>query len=1201
VRRRMFSGFLAFCFLLEFSAGGMNAQGEGMKQETSYFKLDSEGKRIAGVKEDIAGMLRLDLVSVTMDQPQYWTWEKVNLKILMPDRPGTQVSVKLKKKDSVEKDLGKHKLNEDGILVLPIMDGAKEKLELGEYNVVVTNLDSKAEGTTEFSVVEGALGALSLAYEFKQLTSASDLKTAKGGWFMGNAAGAGLRWGNGLNIRNELRVSNLPYNGSTTIKSRCFLPGCNGCEAGKPVSVDVKDGVVEAVMDVGGHSGPFEIEVITDKGSVKYLFEATSHVERSMVKLCYGMGYIYRAGLAPYEGTVQVPGRQIYIEKEKKKDDDAVELTSAYSGINNKITIDIEKPLENLKVYVYKPENGGKYICTEMKELQAQYKKGESIIVPIEGPYSLIVAGGYLSDEKKMWEGYAICFTPSSLTAEISVPESGNPNSNVDVTVMTKYANTGEGVSVSGILEVFDNRVASKNPINPLNSAVGDSFRNTSNSLSSWEDRTGMWAESAKEKDEGFFDRVKSAVGGNRYAAKCEAPSPMSVAQGRGGEHAGELEAPEDEGAQGEAMRQGEEKVVYCGFVKTDANGKVVVSVKLPPQTGRCNARFVAVKGMDYTFTQKTVDMSKKAYVECHLHPLLVPECKISATAFVFNNTENSMTLTVSGAGIDKTLSYEIKKGGQEVEFSVYGKNYGKIIFELKDNSGKLVDKRELETRDIGSQPVTFSNLLISDGKSINVERGRNIGVYKNAGQLLGGIVMNITTTMYSWFGHAEALSASCAVRAILLQTMDRGIITDEGLRQTLVTDLKKCVRDLNESFFDRNKGLISPYPGIEPNPLWSAWTARNLNSMVNALKSSKALSDEFSQTVLIAENIVKQVNVTLEKLGTPIPEIAGFDPNQSNRDVIPVEIDGKVYYQVITDDAVIQWVAKKFLPAMDLENCKDLSTAYVKAYDTFRFLRAYEHTGLLPYMIQNAKALWLAGEKERGNFDTLFGQIAKGAISTQDAGMIQGPALLGGVYSSPQTMIKFLELLIMMSDEKALDSKVEFTLEGKKEVIDIAEKPLLISTEISTAEIVAPKYSIIRVDEKRTISLTEYLSKERFFKIGLQDTKIKMGQESAVTITLDKGKDPFEYYAMVVLPSTVSLRQTEDILSDYKGQLLYGQKSSGGGKVQFVTVPFRGNKEMTLSIEGSQKGVSEGLILVRSINNPDDIGAIRIPVVEVN
>ena len=111
---------------------------------------------------------------------------------------------------------------------------------------------------------------------------------------------------------------------------------------------------------------------------------------------------------------------------------------------------------------------------------------------------------------------------------------------------------------------------------------------------------------------------------------------------------------------------------------------------------------------------------------------------------------------------------------------------------------------------------------------------------------------------------------------------------------------------------------------------------------------------------------------------------------------------------------------------------------------------------------------------------------------------------------------------------------------------------------------------------------------------------EITIGKETELVINLDKERDPNEYYAVIAAPSVLSIRQTEDLLSDYKGQLLYGQKVAGGERIQMLTLPFRGSRQMILKLEGALKGSSEGYVMIRHINNPDIIATGKIPAVSV-
>ena len=590
-----------------------------------------------------------------------------------------------------------------------------------------------------------------------------------------------------------------------------------------------------------------------------------------------------------------------------------------------------------------------------------------------------------------------------------------------------------------------------------------------------------------------------------------------------------------------------------------------------------------------------------------------MPGAKVYAKAHVENIGKDNVKLQISGAGIEKDLVYDIKPGSEDIEFPVKGEKYGALNLQIMNSSGKALDKRQVEIKNITSIPVTYSDVIISDGQPITVDKGKRIAIYANPAQLLNGIIMNIQTTMYSWFGHSEALSASVAVRAILLRAIEDKIINDEGMRDSLKSDMVKVVKDLNEKFYNKSTGLFMPYPGIPENDLWSIWAAKNLSIMVSSLDTSSTLKTEFKTTIDTAKEMIDSVNKEMKKKNISVEEKALYDLVRQ-QDLIPVEIDGKVVYTAVTDDAVVDWYLNKMLPVLDiketnhpispfdkggLRGLEDLNKKFIKAYDTYRFLRAFERTGSIYYLLLNAKALFLKGDK---NFYPLFNQIAKGLILTQEPGMIQGPALMGGVYSSPQTVVKFLDLLVTMAKDNKIKNQANIELIDDKtnEKILVGPAPGILEPRDKEIKINAPEYVTIRVDEQKVINIYEYLSKTPFFKTTIDKKAFKVGQEGTLTIQLDKDKDPAEYYAIIAVPSVLSIRQTEDLLSDYKGQLLYGQRASGGTKIQFITVPFRGSGRMVLNLEATQKGESDGYVLVRHISNPDIIATGKIEVVSV-
>ncbi|MBI4862365.1 MAG: hypothetical protein HY815_19215, partial [Candidatus Riflebacteria bacterium] len=98
---------------------------------------------------------------------------------------------------------------------------------------------------------------------------------------------------------------------------------------------------------------------------------------------------------------------------------------------------------------------------------------------------------------------------------------------------------------------------------------------------------------------------------------------------------------------------------------------------------------------------------------------------------------------------------------------------------------------------------------------------------------------------------------------------------------------------------------------------------------------------------------------------------------------------------------------------------------------------------------------------------------------------------------------------------------------------------------------------------------------------------QLSVGQEATLEVTLPEPLDPLECVAVVVLPATVVAKQTEDSLTSYQGDLIYGQRASGGQKMQALAVPFRGSRSVRILVEGAQKGVAPGLVLIRSISDP--------------
>jgi hypothetical protein len=565
-----------------------------------------------------------------------------------------------------------------------------------------------------------------------------------------------------------------------------------------------------------------------------------------------------------------------------------------------------------------------------------------------------------------------------------------------------------------------------------------------------------------------------------------------------------------------------------------------------------------------------------------------VPGAKLQLPVQVVNTTSESVTLVVDGAGA-KEAPRTLGPGTADLEVA-WSVQPGTLNLVLLDGKKKVVDRRDVVVQSLGAQPVTFSRLVFSGGAPVKVGPGEVAMAYAGPGAMMKGVVMNMVTTMESWFGHAEAISAQAAARSIIVAAVSRGILDDEGLSQTLKVGIEKPVRDLAETFFDPATGLVRPYPGLPSNPLWSAWTCRNLHVVIRTLSDAK-LAPAYGETIQRARDLCARVDETLRKQGVSLSEVGGYD--EQGRDVIPVELDGKVVYKVVVDDAVSKWAVDKLMPVLDLGQ-KDVELAFSKAYDTFRFLRAFQRVGALQYLTEIAMALYANGE--RAKFAALYEKIARGMILAQEPGMVQGPALLGGVYSTPMALVRFLELQLMMAEAKPATGDLLVKTGGKARKVAWGEQVKV--TADSTLQ--APAGAIVRVDATYSVDMLQPTGREPLAKVRLSKSSLAMAEETTLTVELDASKDPLEYYAIIAVPTTTYVKQTGDILSDYRGQLIYGQQSTGSAKTQLLAVPFRGLHKLELLLEGGIKGVSPGAVTVRHVENVAEVSNIKVGEVTV-
>lgn len=1153
----------------------------GDGRDTRVFHLNGRGG-IEGPASHLAPWLKLNLASATVDQPEYWPEERVALRVLMPGRGGQALTCTVQKRDATPKTIPVT-LDADGVAVVAILDGANAKLELGEYRADVATADGKTKASSTFSVVEGQLGSMSFAREWREVTKAADLDRLPAGWFLGNASGAGSRWGNGLSYKNELRVDNEPFSGEVEVIPHCMLPGCNGVVAGPHEHVRVDHGAIQGTMQVGSHSGPFQLEVVSPRGTLRHQFARSGHVERVLLAVSGGMGFLHQVSLAPYEGLSQVPGRSLFVSRTEEDGHADAPFTLA-SIVDREPAIRIGAKVEGARAYVWTPQPDGSFRGEE-RAIAKTLNPGDLVRLGVAAPMSVVTIGGRAHGEHH--EGWAMIFPPAGASARIEAPASAEPNREVPVTVRLEGPN-GEPLEGSGVLEVFDNRVAATPPESGLASALGDGIRSGSRSLSGWVDPV----EAARKRREeakaeaatrgtgslGLSGTGAGGGGGTRsvmgYGGLGSAPA--SAYGGFGTKRA--AAAPGPHGSEEAAthagsddVRRGDKKVLFAGLVRTARDGSATVRVPTPPQTGRLVVRFTALRGLDWVRAETALDVSRSESVDARFPRMAIPGARLEVRASVHNTHASPLTLEASGAGFGAPLIREVGPGASEL-FLPWSAAAGTVELTLRDASGAAIDRRAFTPELLGAQRVTYSRIVFGAAAAGPGEVART---FDGPRELLRGVTTNLVTTMASWFPHAEAVTARVAAQAVMLAAIDRRALDDEGLLPMLRSGFAADVATFRERLFDAGTGLVRPWPGMPTNARWSRWAARNLHAAMATARGVRetAIADPAmatargvrgtaiadAATLELLRDTVSALDAALAKLPAPPADATELEPGARGEDVVPIEVDGKVVWRVVTDDAVTRFVVDELAPLVDAD-AADPELAFAKATDRFRFLRAFSRTGRAQLLLEEAKVALAAGPRGRGAFERLYRLAARDLFLTREPGLLQGPALLGGVYSAPMAMVRFLELTLL-----------------------------------------APPGPITRIDRPGVVRFTSG-PPAPWVKAVLADADLPLqGGKTQLVVELDASKDPAEHYAIVAAPSNLAITQTEDILADYKGNLLYGQQASGASKPQLMAVPFRGSRRMTLALEALQVGTSPGLVAIRHVERPDEETVFALPEVRVH
>lgn len=1144
---------------------------------THFFKIDPKAGRILGMADGVAALPELRLLSVTVDQTQYWPHETVFLKVFFPLHPGITVRVQKTRHQGAPADEDRLVLNGAGMGVLPLMDGSKIPLETGEWKVSVKSMDGTLEAHASFAVSAGSLSPVSLAHPFAPVTRGEDFEKTPGAVFLVNGSGVGNRWGNGLHIRNELRVHGVPFQGEVQIISRCFLPGCNGAAAGEPVAVPVDKGLFRATLGVGGHSGPYGIEVITPDGSLTHVFSHTSHVERQPIPLS---GYLVKnhvGTLAPYEGAKEIFGRGIYLSQQTGHPGALFSLPSLSTKNGSTIDLQASKSVRGLKILAYRPDQTGSFKPT-WEPAPEVLTPGKPLRLPVESPMTLFAVGGFDGDQYS--EAWFFGLTESSRELKVSTVTRDLPLSEITVSLNAWDRLTGKGIPQFGVLEVFDTRVESPNARDPLLSSLGDHVRSSADLLSTWRDTTGLLGPDRDERPKEEKMMRKSAMAVNSVGAppppSIPPPPGVPMASPAATRPAGPT-APSPSNPEG-APRTGEKKVVACLLVQTDVQGRSTVKVTLPPQTGRVQVRFITADLFDSASAESAVDVAQENLLETTVPAHLLPGNHVTVPLRI-ESKEEGLRVQVSGSAVSDPFELPVPRGGGMVPLPLRNLRSGDLDLTLRSGTGKALDLRRFPFQDPHRATVTFSKLARANGHAIVLPAGERLVVYPSPLLLLDDVVRKVDVTLQSWFSTGEAVAAQARIRSLLLRGMAELNLPSAGLETPWQLALARNLKDLRETYWDPATKRFRGYPGTDPGEAETTRIIGHLRALQETLKKAKTPAlQKFSASQ----------DSWLSSLPKPAPDVLTGEE-------LPVKVGNEIVFRTILDPGVTPWFIENALPVIR-EGEATRGRAFQSLLDKFRFLRAFERTGEAHWLLLNARALHL---QKHPAFDEVFDRLVANLAMVQDPGLIQGPALTGGIYASPGILIPFIELLLDMNAGQASTSAVTLeSLSPKKSAETLSGlEPRILPVSSEKTEFLLTKGTFYRID--RTAAVDPWHipegSPSSQFQLSKAPGTLAVGQEGKLQVTLNPERDPASYVAWVLLPAHLALKLTADNLRDARGASLVGQGQTGGQKVQVARIPFRGSRDMTLILEGLYPGEGDGQIVVRHLADEKDLSSLPL------
>ena len=578
-------------------------------------------------------------------------------------------------------------LDEAGLALRPFSD-----LDEGEYKVLVRRSDgSGGFGSCPvqctFSVAEFSLSPLTALVVQHSLVGAS------------------------LQFQIRLMALSVPYEGSVELGLQCEV--CGGRVVATQ-AVTARQGLFDAAFDIGGHGGPFHVQVTTPGGeTASVYFPGTERTERQRVTLC-GLGRMAEAGLLPGEDTSEVRGLHVGYAGAQTT---PLRLESAVAQ-TGRLTVDTRAVA--VQVVAFDPLSGDSTVFH-----YDAMARGDKLEFPVTAPYMLFTVG--LLTDKRAYEAWGIVIRPLDLQARLSAPASSSPGEEITVRVES-------GLPASCLLLVYDARLEHESPEPKLAKQMLDAMRVGTAHL--MEQDLQPMSERASPRTLGgtrdsdalpaFLRRRNSSprprVGMLMAEALLSPSAPPSQVAGRPAPTTVEPEALTFVEV---SSREDFPELAYMELFAVRESAER--SIRLGDQIGTWRCRAYVVAGLDVQELTADVEAAKAVYAELDFPASVSPGDDIVAS--VIYHTEQPATLTITLPG-GQTISGAVMGHGAE---GVHLTEPGEVTAHIWGSGGEDWTVRTVPPP--GVQVVTASQLdILMRGQTVRAER---VVVFPGAGYVL--------------------------------------------------------------------------------------------------------------------------------------------------------------------------------------------------------------------------------------------------------------------------------------------------------------------------------------------------------------------------------------------------------------------------------------------------------------------------------